>query len=98
MNASTGGILRPPTEPMIVSLFETVAAATPARQPASFSANRIPRTFFGLPFRAGALKSMIANFVFGNRFATAAVESRHQEADRDHEVVALRAAVERFGM
>ena len=74
MNASTGGILRPPTE-LITFVFETVAAATPARHPASCSAKMIPRTFFGLPFMNGALTSTIANFVFGNRFATAAVES-----------------------
>ena len=35
----------------------------------------MPRTFLGLPFMKGALTSTIANLVFGNRFATAAVES-----------------------
>ena len=74
MKASTGGILRPPTE-LITFVFETVAAATPARQPASCSAKVMPRTFFGFPFMNGALTSTMANFTFGNRFATAAVVS-----------------------
>jgi hypothetical protein len=52
-----------------------VAAATPARQPASCSAKTIPRTFFGLPFMNGALTSTMPNLTFGNRFATAAVVS-----------------------
>ena len=32
---------------------------------------------------------MIANFVFGNRFATVRDRVGHQEADRDDQVVAL---------
>ena len=53
MYASTGGIFWPPTEP-ITPDFDTVAAATPARHPASCSANRMPRTFFGAPLSAAA--------------------------------------------
>src|SRR4051794_10940042 len=74
MYASTGGILRPPTDEIVPDL-EVVAAATPARHPASCSANTMPRTFFGLPLRPAAFTSMIANFVFGYFLATWAIES-----------------------
>ena len=53
MYASTAGSFWPPTEAM-VPLFETRAAATPARQPASCSAKMMPRAFFGAPFSAAA--------------------------------------------
>ena len=87
MYASTAGSFWPPTE-AITSVFETRAAATPARQPASCSAKMMPRAFFGAPFSAAAGKSTIANFLSGNRFATAASSVAHQEPDGDHEVVA----------
>src|SRR3954449_7742594 len=96
MYASTGGILRPPTDEIVPDL-DVVAAATPARQPASCSAKTMPGTFFGLPLRPAALTSMIANFVFGYFLATCAIESPMRKPTATTRSLPALAAVERFG-
>jgi hypothetical protein len=57
-----------------------------------------PSTFFGLPVRSRWSTSMIANFVFGNCFATFAIAAAWSKPTEMTRSAFFRAAVARFGM